>query len=182
MALAFCATYFPLHFFPWFLFFSSKYPKNLSNLSINTSSILCSLITVVHRILNETKFYLLPNTVIPVDWGSGWLWICHISLLPFSSWLLLNRSLLCCMLPSLLLAVPFFFVLASNDNCCIILFLVIRKWHQLMNDVALGMYIAHSGIWKPPCNTCQAFLTLAVEKPTQTHANFISWSESAHFE
>lgn len=43
-----------------------------------------------------------------------------------------------------------------------------------MNDVALGMYIAHSGIWKPPCNTCQAFLTLAVEKPTQTHANFIS--------
>ena len=134
---------------------------------------LCSLTTAMHRVLKDTAFYLFPNPEIPGDWGSGWLWICHISLLPFSSWLLLNLSLLCHILPPPLLAVPLFSVLAPNPNCHIILYLAICKWNQLMNDIALGTHIPRQRILKSPFCGCQAFLTLAVEKPTQKHINFI---------
>lgn len=50
------------------------------------------------------------------------------------------------------------------------------RWNQLTNDMALGMHIPCHGILKPPFCTRQVLLTLAAEKATRKHTNFIKAS------
>jgi len=80
----------PLLFLVCFLLFSSWYHKELEQ------SVHKYQYHYVHRWQRCTGtkvFYLFPNPVIPVLWGSGQLWICHVSLLPFTGWLWLNLPL-----------------------------------------------------------------------------------------
>lgn len=152
---------------PFSSLFSFSFPlgitKSLSNFFINISTI----IFIDHSNAQGTKRNSVrhnPNPVISVDWGSGWLWICHISICPtlvgcywFFLYYAVYYSLLCWQFPSSL----FWSLIPITISYC--------KWNQQMNDIALGMHIPCQMILKPPFCRCQAFLTLGVEKPTQKH-------------
>lgn len=147
--------------------------KSLSNLSINTSTIMF----IDHSNAQCTKRNSVrhnPNPVIPVDWEPGWLWICHISIcspLVGCYWFFLYYATYYSLLCWQFLSSLFWSLIPIAISYC--------KLNQRMNDIALRMHIPCQMILKPPFCRCQAFLILGIEKPTQKH---IRQREPAHFE